>query len=270
MKSQQASLSAEVNRLQQLYDQTKLDSNQQKHQLKLNQDFFTKQHERLQRDQIDYFIRLFISLQDLPAAKRYDHFLKQMDLSQQLDELKDEFQQQINDLIVVHKSLLIKCSNEREKTFLNELSLFLSKFREEFAQLFQNDGNDEMTLTIDYVDQGYPVLKDFIAFFTDLYKQVNSVLHEKNNLTERFANLDKKYHKYFKWTTKIQKIIAEDQSKSEYLKHSAIQMMNELKQLEETTDPRLKRSSTISSISSNTIVRILFFHLLVIILLVLF
>ncbi|CAF1605265.1 unnamed protein product, partial [Adineta ricciae] len=255
LKRQQSSLSAEVNRLQQLYDQTKLDSSQQKHQLQLNQDFLTKQYERLKQDQIDYFIRLFISLQDLPTAKRYDHFLKQMDLSRQLDELKNEFQQQINDLIVIHKSLLIKCSNEREKTFLNELSLLLSKFREEFAQLLQNDGNDEMTLTIDCADQGYPVLNDFIAFFTDLYKQVNSVLHEKNNLTERFANLDKKYRKYFKWTTKIHKIIAEDPSKSEYLKHSAIQMKKDLEQLEETSDPRPKRSNTISSITSNTISR---------------
>ncbi|CAF1604998.1 unnamed protein product [Adineta ricciae] len=255
LKSQQASLSAEVNRLQQLYDQTKLDSNQQKHQLQLNQDFLTKQYERLKQDQIDYFIRLFISLQDLPTARRYDHFLQQMELSRQLDELKNEFQQQINDLIVIHKSLLIKCSNERQKTFLDELSLLLSKFRDEFVLLLQNDGNDEMTLTIDCADQGYPVLNDFITFFTDLYKQVNSVLHEKNNLTERFANLDKKYRKYFKWTTKIYKIIAEDRSKSEYLKHSAIQMKNELEQLEETTDPRPKRSNTISSISSNTISR---------------
>ncbi|CAF1261292.1 unnamed protein product [Adineta steineri] len=251
LKLQQTSLHEDLNRLRQLYDQTKHDSIQQKCQIQLNRDFFTEQYERSKQEQIEYLTRILNLFQDFPNPNKKEYIPKQNDLSTRIDNTKNELEQQINYFINNYKSLIMKNSNDKDKLFLNDLSLLLTKFQDEFSELFHNNGKDDISLTIEYEYDTYPVLNNLNLLLNDLYKQINKILHEKMNLSEKLMNLERKHRKYYKWITKIHKSISEDRSASIYLKNSANRMIEELDQLEELTNPRSTITSTTSSISTN-------------------
>lgn len=201
--------------------------------------------------------------QDLPNPNKNNYLNKFTDSSSQLDEIKNELDQQINYFLTIYKSLLMKNSNDKDKSISNDLSLLISKYQAEFLQLFNNKTHDEMALAIEYENNNYPVLKNLILLLNDLYKQISKILNDKTNLTDKLIPLERVHRKYYKWVTKIHKTISKDQSASLHLKHLANQMIEELDQLEELSNTRSSTSSNPSSISrKGNIVRILVFLIL--------
>jgi hypothetical protein len=239
----------ELNRLRQLYERTKNDFIEQTHQNQLLRDFYTEQDENCKQEQIEYFIRILNLFEN--------HSLPKENMS--LDEIRNHFDQQINYFLTIYKSLLIKNSKDKDKSISNDLEIILTKFRENFSHLF----NDEIILIKEDETHNNPVLENLISFLNDLYKHINQILHEKKDLNEKLILLEKKNQKYFKLESKSSQSMNEDEHSSSNLNKLPNQMDGELDQFQELTNSRstiCSSSSPYSTIGKNS-VRILFYYL---------
>jgi hypothetical protein len=253
----------ELNRLQQLLERTKNDSNIQSRQILLLRDFYTEQYEISRHKHIEYLIRISNLFQELLDSNETKCLNRQNSPSMSFDEIKDQLDPQIKLLSTIHKSLLMKSSKDEDKSISNDLSLIITKFQDKFAHLFSNNGDDETILTTENENNhnNNPLLKNIISFLNNLYIQINKILHEKSDVKEKFISLDRTHRKYLKWETKLYKSITEDPQASVYLKQLANQMTEELDQFQEAINPRSTASSSISSVTTigNNTVRTFYF-----------
>ena len=148
----------EYDRLRQLYEQTKNDFTEQIRQNQQMKDHYTKQEENSRQEQIEYLLRLLNLLTENPDFND-DHI--------SLEELRNQFDQQINSFLTMYK--------DKDKT----ISSIITKFEEKFSYLFNNNDDDEISLIIE--DSNNTILNNLISFLNDLYEHVNKLLHEKRN-----------------------------------------------------------------------------------------
>ena len=259
LEFQQASLTKELNHLRQLYDQTKSDSVKKTHQIELLKDFYTEQHEMSRCEHADYLIQLFNLFEKLSNSKNNDHFKRQNSSSTSLEEIRNNLDQRVDQFLTNYKSLLIKNSENQGKSMSNHLALVLSTFQDKFSQLFENNGNEQINLTIENIHTNNPLLNNVISFLSGLYEQINKILHDKTELSERLISLEKKHRQYLKLQMKIFKTIHEDKHTSLYLKQLANQMAEQIEELTNRQSSVSRRTSSVSTIGNNP-VRIPLFH----------
>ncbi|CAF4500553.1 unnamed protein product, partial [Rotaria sp. Silwood2] len=249
LEIEQTSLIKELNRLRQSYDEVKSDSIAKTRQIQLLRDFYTEQYEVSKHEQIEYFTRILNLFQDLPDSNRNKNFHRQNSSSLLLDDIRNDLDQRINSFLNNYKSLLMKDSKDKDKSISHDISLLMSKYQDKFSHLFTNNGDDEITLTIEDKKINNPLLKNIILFFNDLYKRINKILHDKTELSEQLISLEEKHRKYSKIQAKIFKIINEDKHSNSYLKQFANQMTEELDQIQELRNRQMSICSRTSSIS---------------------
>jgi hypothetical protein len=239
----------EFDRLRQLYERTKIDLIEQTHQIQLMRDFYSEQNDKFKQEQIEYFIRILNLFEN-----NFDH---QENLT--LDDIRNQFDQQINIFLTNYKSLLI---NDKDNSISNDLSLIITKFQEKFSHLFSNINNNEIILLTEDENYEHSVLNNLISFLNDLYKHVNKILHEKQDLHEKFIFVEKRNRKYLKSESKTSTSIHEDKHLSLNFKKSVNQMVEDLNQFQELPNSRstiCSSSSLYSTIGKNS-VKILVFY----------
>ncbi len=260
MKLQHSSLIDELKRLREVYDQTKLDSIDQTHQLKTLEDYYTNQYEISTNEQIEYLIKILNLFHNLRGFN--DNLIEQN--SSSLDDLKSQLNQQIIYFSTLDKSLISNNHHHEPlvaKIQSNNLPIFLTKFEQKFSQLFTNNPSHELDETIenenddelDLITNEDLSLKKFSSFLNDIYEKIKNLLRDKNELDEKLIFLEEKRLTYSRWETQmydILKWINEEKSARSHLKGLANKMAEELDQIRETTSPLLTIGSTSSSMTT--------------------
>ncbi len=192
----------EYDRLRQLYEQTKTDLIEQTRQNQLMKDHYTKQDENSRQEQIEYLIRLLNLFQNLSDNTHLN------DDQISLEELRYQFDQQINSFLMMYKNLLTKT---QDQTISNEIFSIITKFEEKFSYLFNNnDDDDRISLIVEDENSNNTILNNLISFLNDLYEHVNQLLHEKRN--QRFFKWESKSHHEDKHSSLNTKFLPDDQS----------------------------------------------------------
>ncbi len=241
----------ELDRLRQLYERTRNDLIEQTRQNQLMRDFYSEQDENYRQEQIEYLIRILNLFDNLSNFNENNSYSRE-NLS--LDEIKTEFNQQINYFLNIYKSLLIKTSKDKEKSILNDLLVIITKFQEKFSNLFNDNIDDEIILIIENENS---ILKNVILFLNDLYQHLKKILYEKKDLNEKLISIEKRNRKYFKWESKINQSISEDKHSSLKLKKLSNQIIEDYDQSQDSTNSRstiCSSSSPYSTIGKNSVI----------------
>lgn len=262
MKLQQSSLIDELKRLREVYEKSKSDSQDQSRQIKTLEDFYTNQYEMSTNEQFDYLIKILHLFQHLRGLNEN---LNEQNYSS-LDDLKNQLNQQLTYFSTLDKTFLSNNNhrNDEEQTVSkvhsNHLPIFLTKFEQKFAQLYNQNSVNELDETIenendeelDLISNEDFTWKKFAAFLNELYEKMKHLLRDKNELDEKLLFLEEKRLTYSRWETQmydILKWINEEKSARSHLKGLANKMAEELDQIRETTSPLLTIGSTSSSMN---------------------
>ncbi|CAF3609549.1 unnamed protein product [Rotaria sp. Silwood1] len=261
MKLQHTSLLDELKRLREVYEQTKTDSLEQIHQIKILENYYTNQYELITNEQIQYLIKILNLFQNLRG-------LNEENLTS-LDDIKNQLNQHLLFFSTIDKTYLLNNQNNNDKQLIikpqiNNFSLFLTKFEQKFYNLFNNNNNNqtiELDDTIendnddelDLITNDDLLLKKFSLFLNDIYDKIKIILRDKYEIDEKLLFLEEKRLTYSRWETQmydILKWINEEKSARSHLKGLANKMAEELDQIRETTSPLLTIGSTSSSLTT--------------------
>ncbi|CAF5035568.1 unnamed protein product, partial [Rotaria sp. Silwood1] len=110
MKLQHTSLLDELKRLREVYEQTKTDSLEQIHQIKILENYYTNQYELITNEQIQYLIKILNLFQNLRG-------LNEENLTS-LDDIKNQLNQHLLFFSTIDKTYLLNNQNNNDKQLI--------------------------------------------------------------------------------------------------------------------------------------------------------